>query len=142
MDITKLPFNELIDLKRSPDHNYMLSLSDDRKYTNHLETVHAAALFALAESTGGDFLLIHFPDHSEGLIPVVRRAEVKYKKPARGQINSTATLIDDTIESINQQLISKNRAIIQLKVDLFDAGKVNVMTANFEWFVSKTSKRS
>lgn len=137
MDITELPFNKLIDLQRSLDERYLLTLSDDRKYTNHLGTVHAAALFSLAESTGGEFLLTNFPNHREGLIPVVRRAEVKYKKPATGQINSSATLIDNSIESIDNQLLSKNRASIQLKVDLFDAEKVNVMTAHFEWFVSK-----
>lgn len=139
MDITKLPFNELIDLKRSLDNNYIFMLSDDSKYTNHVGTVHAAALFSLAESTGGEFLLTNFPNHQEGLIPVVRRVEVKYKKPATGQINSAATLIDDTIDNINRQLLLKNRAIIKLKVDLFDAQKVNIMTADFEWFVSKTS---
>lgn len=137
MDITELPFNKLIDLKRARDTDYMLTLSEDHKYTNHLGTVHAAALFSLAESTGGEFLLTRFPKHQQGLLPVVRRADVKYKKPAVGQINSTATLIDDTIENINQQLLSKNRASIKLKVDLFDSQKINVMSAEFEWFVSK-----
>jgi hypothetical protein len=81
-------------------------------------------------------LIINFPEFGSGLIPVVRQVEIKYKKPAYGQINSTAMLIENTIDEIKEQLITKKRALIKLKIELFDTNKTNVMTGDFEWFVT------
>ena len=50
MDVTKIPFNALIGLAHSDEPKYLLMLPVDEKYTNHLGTVHAGALFALAEA--------------------------------------------------------------------------------------------
>ena len=55
MKITDLPFNWLIDIKLSADTAYLLSLDDKENDTNHLGTVHASALFSLAEATSGHF---------------------------------------------------------------------------------------
>lgn len=137
MSIIELPFNELIGLTFSQDPAYLLSLKRDLKYTNHLGTVHAAALYALAEATCGQFLLLNFPEFKNNLIPVVRTAEVKYKKPAMGQIHSTAILLETSIENLKIQLKDKNRALIKLKVDLFDETKLNVMSSTFDWFISQ-----
>jgi hypothetical protein len=136
MKITDLPFNKLIGMNVSTDSDYLLSLGDKSDYTNHLGTVHASALFSLAEATSGHFLLINFPKFDSGLIPVVRHVEIKYKKPANGQINSTAQLIDNTFDDIEEQLLTRKRALVKLKVELFDTNKTNVMTGDFEWFVT------
>lgn len=142
MRITDLPFNKLVDINVSDDKDYLLRLDDKIDYTNHLGTVHASALFSLAEATSGHFLLINFPEFQTGLIPVVRQVEAKYRKPANGIINSTAILIDNSIEGIKEQLIIKKRASVKLKVELFDSNKINVMTGNFEWFVTLLNTNS
>ena len=134
--ITDLPFNQLIGIEESLDSDYDLCLKNDLKYTNHLGTVHASALFSLAEATSGYFLLRHFPEYQSGLIPVVRQVEVKYKKPAIGVVNSVAALIDSTIEDIKEQLVHKNRAIVKLKVDLYDGNNSHVFAGHFDWFVA------
>ncbi len=139
MKIIDLPFNKLIGINISADKDYLLSLDDKTDYTNHLGTVHASALFSLAEATSGHFLIINFPKFGSELIPVVRQVEVKYKKPANGRINSTATLIDNTIEEIQEQLITRKRAFLKLKIELFDINKINVMTGEFNWFVTVLS---
>lgn len=136
MKITDLPFNQLIGVEEATDNEYDLCLLSDLKYTNHLGTVHASALFSLAEATSGYYLLRHFPEYQSGLIPVVRQVEIKYKKPAIGQVNSVAVLIDSTIEEIGYQLQTKNRALVKLKVDLYDNNKTHVFTGNFDWFVT------
>lgn len=136
MNITELPFNKLIGLNISTDGEYLLYLDDKIQYTNHLKTVHASALFSLAEATAGYFLLLNFPDYGAGLIPVVRHADVKYKRPANGQINSTATLIDNTFENIREQLNTRRRVSLKVRVDLFDTNKTCVMTSEFDWFVT------
>jgi acyl-CoA thioesterase FadM len=77
-----------------------------------------------------------FPEFDSGLIPVVRQVEVKYKKPARGQVNSTASLIDTSIEEIKEQLTTRKRASLKLKIDLYDSNNTHVFTSKFEWFVT------
>lgn len=83
MDVTKLPFNEFIGLKLSDEPNYLLMLDDRAEYLNHLNTVHAGALFTLAEATSGHYLLGQFNELPD-IVPVVRKVEIKYRKPAIG----------------------------------------------------------
>ena len=57
MDITKIPFNQFIGLKISDKSGYLLMLDNRPEYRNHLDTVHASAMFALAEATSGYFFI-------------------------------------------------------------------------------------
>lgn len=137
MDITKVPFNQLLGISIAADKDYLLQLDDKKEYTNHLETVHAAALFALAEGSGAQLLLKAFPDEViENVIPVLRKVDVSYKKPAQGIIKSKAILKDNTIENISLELQTKKRVLLTTIVELFDEQNVIVFVANFEWFVA------
>ena len=136
MDITKVPFNKMLGISLANNTEYLLQLDARVEYTNHLGTVHAAALFTLAEGTGAQLLLKSFPeDIIDNVIPVLRKVDVSYKKPATGIIVSTASLKDTTIELVTEQLLSKKRVSILTLVDLFDESKTRVFSANFEWFV-------
>lgn len=136
MNITDIPFNKLLGISLAENKDYLLQLDARKEYTNHLGTIHAAALFALAEGSGAQFLLNSFPvEMIDAIIPVLRKVEVTYKKPANGIIVSSAKLKDDTIENITVQLNSKKRVLLTTTVDLFDTDKTKVFTANFEWFV-------
>lgn len=136
MNIIDIPFNKLLGISEAENTDYLLQLDARKEYTNHLGTIHAAALFALAEGSGAQFLLNSFPlEIIDTIIPVLRKAEVTYKKPANGVIVSLAKLKDDTIEDITLQLNSKKRVLLTTTVDLFDTDKTKVFTANFEWFV-------
>jgi acyl-coenzyme A thioesterase PaaI-like protein len=139
MHIIDLPFNQLIGLSVSDNPEYFLMLTNDNKYTNHVQTVHAAALFALAEGTCGHFLLTKFDDIEGDVFPLLRKSEVKYKKPAIGKIYSKVQLVNDTIESFTANFIEKSRALMLLKVELFDKNGVLVFQGDFEWFVSKVT---
>jgi acyl-coenzyme A thioesterase PaaI-like protein len=136
MDITQVPFNKLLGISFANNPEYLLQLDAKEEYTNHLGTIHAAALFALAEGSGAQLLLKLFPtDIIENVIPVLRKVEVNYKKPAMGIIVSTAFLKDTTIELVIEQLLFKKRVSVITPVDLFDESKIEVFSANFEWFV-------
>lgn len=136
MDITKVPFNQLLGISLSDHPDYLLQLDDKKEYTNHLETVHAAALFALAEGSGAQLLLKSFPDEIiDNVIPVLRKVDVFYKKPAIGIIRSKAIIQDKTIEEILVELQTKRRTLITTTVELYDPKNTKVFMANFEWFV-------
>ncbi len=136
IDITKVPFNQLLGISLSKDTDFLLQLDNRKEYTNHLDTVHAAALFALAEGSGAQLLLKAFPEEIiDNVIPVLRKVDVSYKKPATGVIKSKAILKNDTIEHITLELQTKKRVLITTMVELFDEQNVKVFAANFEWFV-------
>ena len=133
MNILSIPFNKLIGLEQSSDPAYLLSLPAKMEYENHIQTVHASALFALAEASSGLFLLNEFAG-LENIIPVVRNVEIKYRKPARGTILSTASLVTDKTEVL-ESLQRKRRVLIPVHVSLYDSNALLVMHATFEWFV-------
>ena len=83
VSVTELPFNSLLGIQIATDSAHLLELPAGGQYLNHLGTVHASAQLALAEASSGEFLLRHFRS-TEGILPVVRRLEAKFRKPANG----------------------------------------------------------
>ncbi|MGV3721038.1 MAG: PaaI family thioesterase [Actinomycetota bacterium] len=82
MDVTALPFNQLVGLEAaSPESGFLVTLPAGPEHGNHLGTVHASALLAVAEAGSGAFLVRHLGD-ADGLVPVVRRLDAKFRKPA------------------------------------------------------------
>lgn len=140
IDITKVPFNILLGITVASDKQYLLQLEDKKQYTNHLDTVHAAALFALAEGSGAQLLLNIFPQNIiESVNLVLRKVDVAYKKPCQGLVQSKAYLKDGTTQEITETLINKKRVSILTVVELYDSHNVKVFTAAFEWFVALKS---
>ena len=136
MDVTKLPFNEFIGLKLSDEPNYLLMLDDRAEYLNHLNTVHAGALFTLAEATSGHYLLGQF-DELPDIVPVVRKVEIKYRKPAIGAVYSNAAFLNTGKSKVLEALDQKGRVLLKVEVSLYDRNGTTVMKAVFEWFVTK-----
>lgn len=136
MDITEIPFNKFLGISLASHKDYLLQLDARPEYTNHLGTVHAAALFTLAEGSGGQFLLNCFPTQADQVIPVVRKVEVIYKKPATGIIVSKANFKDTTLEKVQEELNARKRTSLITTVELFDTENNKVFMANFEWFVT------
>ncbi len=136
LDIREVPFNKLLGISLANNPNFLLQLDAKDEYKNHLGTVHAAALFALAEGSGAQFLLTHFPASIvDNVVPVIRKVQVNYKKSSSGVIASKAILKNDTIENITNQLQLKKRALITTTVHLFNDANELVFTGDFEWFI-------
>lgn len=136
MDVTKLPFNSFIGLKMSDKAEYLMMLDNRSEYRNHLGTVHASAMFSLAEATSGYFLLNEFSELRD-IIPVVRRVETMYKKPATDAVFSNAKFYETEKSEILEALCQKGRAILKVEVSLFDDINTLIMQSIFEWFVAK-----
>lgn len=136
MDITEIPFHKFLGLQKSDDDRYILKLEEKDEYLNHLGTVHASVLFALAESTSGEFLLRKFKDYDLDVVPVVRKADIKYRKPGNGQIHSKANFVDTDVLSIHEELQQKGRVLLKIEVDIFNSQDERIMTGIFEWFIA------
>ncbi|MDR2915314.1 MAG: DUF4442 domain-containing protein [Tannerella sp.] len=136
MNVLELPFNLHVGLEKSSDSEYLLILREEDKYLNHLDTVHASAQFALAEATSGYFLLNEFKELTD-VIPIVRKVETKYRKPATGRIFSKADFVNTDKAKAMEELNIRQRVLVTVRVLLYDSEKNNVMQSDFEWFISK-----
>jgi acyl-coenzyme A thioesterase PaaI-like protein len=137
VNIPALPFNALLGLEPAkPASGFLVSLPADPKYTNHLGTVHAAALFAVAEAGSGVFLLNAFGS-AAGFVPVVRRVETKYRYPATGRVSARAAVATEEVERWKVDLASRGRLSATVMMEVVDDSGRVVMTAAVEWFVTR-----
>lgn len=137
MDITKLPFNAFIGLETcSSDETGILTLPKRDEYSNHVGTVHASALFALAEASSGSHLQRNFSRDGSGVLAMLRASEIKYRKPAAGQIHSTGRIDDESRDSCIKTLKKKGKVRVSIEIDLWDELEMLVATARFDWFLS------
>jgi acyl-coenzyme A thioesterase PaaI-like protein len=134
--VTELPFNSFVGIQTAGDSTHLLRLPSGRQYLNHLGTVHASAQLALAEASSGEFLLKYFGSTQE-IVPVVRRMEAKFRKPANGSIISTASATPESLAQLDVELSSKGRAVIPISVELHDESGAHTLSAIFEWFIQR-----
>ena len=137
MDVTQIPFNKFLQIVQSDtdDHTFALKLSDTMK--NHLGTFHASAQFALAEACSGASLQMQFPHLEHLVVPILRKSEIKYKKPAQTDIHAKAHIAPEERENFEQQLEKKGRATIVVHMEILDNNDAVTMSGAFEWFVQK-----
>ena len=93
-------------------------------------------MFALAEASSGEFLLNNFKEYELDIIPVVRKVEMKFSKPANGSIYSKACLVNSGKEEIYKELITSKRVIIKVKVELFNESNDRLFSSIFDWFIT------
>lgn len=137
MDITKLPFNQLIGLELAdPESGFLVTLPDKPQYTNHLGTVHGSALLAVAEAGSGEFLVRQLGDIKE-VVPVVRKLEAKFRTPATGRVSSRCLVTQSIVTRWADELVSRGRVSASIPVEVVDSNGIVVMSAIVEWFISK-----
>ncbi|MEO0012297.1 MAG: hypothetical protein RLZZ535_686 [Cyanobacteriota bacterium] len=134
--ITELPFNNFLGIQVAADSAQLLQLPAADRYLNHLGTVHASAQLALAEASSGEFLMREFGSNA-GFIPVVRRLESKFRKPANGAVTSTVSTPIEAIDQLRTDLATKGRAIISIVVELHDEFGAHTLSATVEWFITQ-----
>ena len=134
--VTELPFNKLLNLQAAAGDAHLLRLPSGGQYLNHLGTVHASALLALAEASSGEFLLRSLGG-TDGIAPVVRRLEAKFRKPANGVTTSAATVTDGALDELRAALAGKGRGLISVNVELHDESGAHALSATIEWFITR-----
>lgn len=138
MDILAIPFHKFLNLKEHTGEEYIFEVKERPEYLNHLQTIHACVQLSLAEASSGEFLLQEFSELKTKVIPVIRRTEVKYHRPANGTLYSRASFQSANKAEVSDELLKRGRIIVQVKVEIFDNRKNKVLTAIFDWFLKKT----
>lgn len=142
MDITALPFSRLIGLEHAdPDSAFLLSLPDHVRYANHIGSVHAGALLALAESSCGEFLIRWLGTDSDK-IAVVRRVQAKFKKPAYGRVSGRVLPAEAELERLAAAIESRGSGTVNLTTHILDDHGQVIMHASIDWFVARSDQAS
>ncbi len=135
--VTELPFNRHVGIQKSSTDEGLLELPQGEQFLNHLGTVHAGAQLALAEACSGEFLLKALAGQTL-LIPVVRRVEAKFKKPANGKITAKVSDTQSDIRNAIAELNVKGRCLLTIHVDLYDQSGQHTLASSFSWFIAKS----
>lgn len=134
MNLKEIPFAKLLAVSNS-DTDFLFELSADEKYTNHLGTVAAAAQFSLAEFASGQWMINTFPDIAPNVIPVLRKSEVKFRKPALGRVRARALVNEETKTQFITELTQRKRALLTIPIELVNDDLEVVMSGTYEWFI-------
>lgn len=134
MNLKEIPFAKLLAVSSS-DSDFLFELSADEKYTNHLGTVAAAAQFSLAEFASGQWMINTFPDIAPNVIPVLRKSEVKFRKPALGRVRARALVNEETKTQFITELTQRKRALLTIPIELVNDDLEVVMSGTYEWFI-------
>lgn len=86
---------------------------------NHIGTLYAGALFTLAEVPGGALFLTSFD--ARRFYPIVKELNLRFRRPARGDISVDARLGSDEIQRIRQEAEDRGKADYWLELQLIDA---------------------
>ena len=132
MNATDIPFVKHIGIK---SENSELSLAYDDNVLNHINTIHASAQFTLAETQSGVHLQKLFPELVGKVVPVLRDAQIKYKKPALEKIFAFSSVDAEAVEKFRMQFEKKGRGLLQVNVEVKDVNGVLTCQGVFTWFV-------
>ena len=137
MDVAAIPFNRLIGLRHSESEGSLLELEARPEHADHLGTVHASAQLSLAEATAAALLAERFDDLADRTVPVVRRLEAEFHRPAAGLLRGRAKLTPEDERSFVERLNTRGRASVTIAVEVVDADGQPTLSAGVEWFAQK-----
>jgi len=105
-----------------------------------LQTIHASAQFALAETASGYILQTIFPELEGKVVPVLRGSEIKFKKPATKTISAYPTITDQAISKFREQFERKGRSSISVDVKIIDCDNTVTCLCTFNWFIQSIER--
>ncbi|WP_339080294.1 YiiD C-terminal domain-containing protein [Pseudomonas sp. TMP9] len=85
---------------------------------NHIGSMYAGALFTLAEIPGGALFLASFD--AARFYPIVKEMNLRFRRPATGDICVEARLTDEQIQHLQKQATEEGKAEYVLELQLTD----------------------
>jgi acyl-coenzyme A thioesterase PaaI-like protein len=109
--------------------------------TNHIGSVHAGALFTVAEAASGAAVISVFGESLAGVFVVVLKAEISFRKIAHGPITAAARL-SRPADDLLSQLHSNARLDFDVAVELRNEANDLVAEMAVVWRLSKRDRQS
>ena len=104
---------------------------------NHIQTMHAGAMFTLGEAASGAALGGVLSDQLLAARPVAADASIKYLKTGKTDLTAIATA-NAPAEAIKAELADVGKVVFDINVDIQDAEGVTVAEMVVNWNVKKT----
>lgn len=111
------------------------TLDQSQATSNHIATMHAGALFTLAEAASGAAMAGMFLERLAALRPVAASATIDYLKPARGSITAHAR-VDQSKDTLLAALDAEGKVRFGVTVRIFDAEAREVALMRVDWHVA------
>ena len=138
MRATDLAYNRALGIRDAPaGAGHLLELPFAPLVHNHLQTMHAAAQFSLAEAASAECLQRHFGTALGDVFAVMRTVEVKYSKPATADLLAYGVPDETTREQLLAQMSRRGRSSAVILIDLKDRSGTLTFHGKFEWFISR-----
>ena len=93
-----------------------LALTDSNK--NHAGTMHAAALFTVAETAGAAACSTHL--RLAGFQLLARGMSIRFRRPANGGVQAHATITEEMADAVEQGVAKKGRADLDVPIMVYD----------------------
>ena len=138
MKATDLALSQQLGIRAAPaGASHLLELPFTPLLHNHLGTMHAAAQFALAEAASAECLQRNFGELAGRVFAVVRGVEMKYRKPATGDLFAYGTPDEATRAGLVSELSVRGRTTAVILIDLKDRTGTLTFHGKFDWFISQ-----
>ena len=117
--LAKIPYTrELgLTLDRIVDGEVQMTLPDGDANRNLAGTVHAGLLYTFGETVAGVAAGLETLEHA---FPFARRAEIRYRRPARGAVHGTARVEPGDIQRVLDELAREGRSELTVRAQLAD----------------------
>lgn len=110
------------------------TLEQRTEVENHIQTMHAGAMFVLGEQASGAAYAGAFVERMMSVRPVAAKADIQYLKIARGKLTARARLRDDAA-ALKQKLDAEGRVQFPVDVTITDENGVEVAAMSVDWHV-------
>lgn len=111
------------------------TLGQTRETSNHIATMHAGALFTLAEAASGAAMAGLFLERLAGVRPVAASATIDFVRPAKGAVTAHAA-VDAEGPELLAALAREGKVRFPVKVAMTDAEGREVARMSVDWHVS------
>lgn len=99
--------------------------------TNHVGTLHASALFTIAETAAGLHATHVVPGNRA--IPLLRGATIEYTRRAQSDLTATARMKDGAAADVCAEFEAQGRADAEVEVEVSDADAKAVFKGTFDY---------
>lgn len=104
---------------------------------NHIGTLHAAALFGLAEAASGAAVAAAFADKMGQVLPLAKEATIRYRKVAKGAVTAKAELLQKPDDLMAQLPAAEKGVEADVRVLLTDEHGTEATEVTVRWFLKK-----
>lgn len=111
-------------------------LDQRKEVSNHIDSMHAGAMFTLGEAASGAALAGAFGPAIMQLRPVAATADIAFKKVALGLLTAHAKASRSGAE-LMQAIETDGKVAFDIDVDVQDASGDTVVQMTVNWYVSK-----